>query len=65
MEPLSIELLPTDTCDKCGPHVTANVAIRLNSGGALTFCMHDYSKYMYGLATTGIAKIVMNKDMWW
>lgn len=37
-----VVLLPGDTCDKCGPHIPANTAIRLISGGELRFCNHCY-----------------------
>jgi hypothetical protein len=38
----TVELLLTDTCDRCGPDVAANTAIRLRSGGELRFCNHCY-----------------------
>lgn len=47
--PVKVELLPTDSCDRCGPHVTANTAVRLITGGLLTFCTHHYNRYAVGL----------------
>lgn len=47
--PVEVELLPTDTCDRCGPAVTANTAVRLITGGMLTFCNNHYNRYAVGL----------------
>ena len=45
----TVELLPADFCDKCGPAVTANTAILLDSG-PLTFCNHCYNQRAASLA---------------
>jgi hypothetical protein len=47
---VTVELLPADTCDKCGPAVTANIAVLLLSGGLLTFCNHCYNQFAASLA---------------
>lgn len=47
---LGPELLPTDTCDKCGPAVTANTAVLLTNGGELRFCNHCYDQRAASMA---------------
>lgn len=50
-----VVLLPSDTCDQCGPGVTANCAVRLISGGTLTFCLHCYSGHAPALLPLMVA----------
>lgn len=50
-------LLPTDTCDRCGPAVTANTAVRLAGGGLLTLCNHDYDTLSPALAALEVSVV--------
>lgn len=42
-----------DTCDECGPAVTAKVTVALPSGGTLTFCNHCANKHRVKLEAAG------------
>lgn len=51
----TVELSPGDTCDKHGPGVPANTAVRLRSGDILTFCNHCYAVYQFDLVELIVA----------
>ncbi len=47
-------LLPTDTCDKCGPGTVAKIAVRFTSGGMLTLCSHCFNRHSMTMHNMGI-----------
>ena len=46
--------MTVETCDRCGPAVTAAVAVVLFTGGRLTYCGHCATRFMLRLLEVGV-----------